>query len=174
MTSFERDNATVELTRNLMELTQGLNARSLTAYLPSQDEPNVRPFLAWAQENDIRVLLPVSRDDGLLDWVVLSDTEQKGLHGMPEPVGELLGPIAINDADLILVPAAAVDRSGMRLGWGRGYYDRTLGSMEKRPPVFAVIFGSELVDSVPLELHDKGVDGVVTPEGIIRFPEHNE
>lgn len=174
MTSFERDNATAELTRNLMELTQGLNAHSLTAYLPSQDEPNVRPFLAWAQESDIRVLLPVSRDDGLLDWVVLSDTEQRGLHGMPEPVGELLGPIAINDADLILVPAAAVDRSGMRLGWGRGYYDRTLGSMEKRPPVFAVIFGPELVDSVPLELHDKGVDGVVTPEGIIRFPEHNE
>lgn len=171
MTSSESDNATVELTQNLIELTQELGARSLTAYLPSQDEPNVRPFIAWAQENDIRVLLPVSRDDGLLDWVVSSDAEQEGLHGMPEPVGELLGPIAINDADLILIPAAAVDRTGMRLGWGRGYYDRTIGSMEKCPPVFAVVFSTEIVDSVPIELHDKGVDGAVTPDGIIRFPE---
>ena len=112
----------------------------------------------------------MSRDDGLLDWAVSTDLEQQGIDGMPEPVGELLGPIAINDVDLILVPAAAVDRTGMRMGWGRGYFDRTLGSMEKCPPVYAVIFDNELVDSVPTELHDKPVNGVVTPGGITTFP----
>jgi 5-formyltetrahydrofolate cyclo-ligase len=78
-------------------------------------------------------------------------------------------PLAINDVDLILVPAASVDRTGMRMGWGRGYFDRTLGSMEQCPPVYAVIFDRELVDSVPSEVHDKRVDGVVTPSAIIRF-----
>ena len=62
----------------------------------------------------------------------------KACTGMPEPVGDLLGPIAINDVDLIVIPAAAVDATGMRMGWGRGYFDKTLGSMEKCPPVYAV------------------------------------
>lgn len=170
LTSFERESATERFTLHLTELTRGLGARSLAAYLPAQDEPNIRPFLAWAEQNGIRVLLPVSRDDGLLDWAVSTDAEQEGIDGMPEPVGELLGPIAINDVDLILVPAAAIDRTGMRMGWGRGYFDRTLGSMEKCPPVYAVIFDNELVDAVPTELHDKPVDGAVTPGGISRFP----
>lgn len=169
LTSSELENATAGFTQNLVNLTNNLGAQSLAAYLPTQDEPNVRPFLAWAREQDIRVLLPISRDDGLLDWAVLGDAEQEGLHGMPEPVGDLLGPIAINDVDLIIVPAAAVDRTGMRMGWGRGYFDRTLGSMEKSPPVYAVIFENELVESVPTELHDKAVNGVVTPEGITNF-----
>jgi 5-formyltetrahydrofolate cyclo-ligase len=170
MTSSERESATTRLTQHLVDLTSDLQAGSLAAYLPSQAEPNIRPFLDRAQEQDIRVLLPVSRDDGLLDWAVSSDGEQEGIDGMPEPVGDLLGPIAINDVDLIVVPAAAVDRTGTRMGWGRGYFDRTLGSMERCPPVYAVIFDNELVESVPTELHDKRVDGVVTPSGITTFP----
>lgn len=169
MTSAELENATSAFTQNLVDLTSDLGAHSIAAYLPTQDEPNVRPFLAWAQDQNIRVLLPVSRDDGLLDWAISGDAEQEGLYGMPEPVGDLLGPIAINDVDLILVPAAAVDRTGMRMGWGRGYFDRTLGSMEKCPPVYAVIFDNELLDAVPTELHDKPVNGVVTPQGITTF-----
>ncbi len=169
MTAPEIESATAGFTQNLLDLVTDLDAHYVAAYLPAQDEPNIRPFLAWAQEQEIRVLLPVSRDDGLLDWAISGDAEQEGLDGMPEPVGELLGPIAINDVDLILVPAAAVDSTGMRMGWGRGYFDRTLGSMEKCPPVFAVIFDSELVSTVPTELHDKSVDGVVTPSGITSF-----
>jgi len=171
MTAPEIESATAGFTQHLIDLVTDLDAHYVAAYLPAQDEPNIRPFLEWAQAQEIRVLLPVSRDDGLLDWAVSGDAEQEGLFGMPEPVGDLLGPIAINDVDLILVPAAAVDSAGMRLGWGRGYFDRTLGSMEKCPPVFAIIFEDELVGSVPTELHDKSVDGVVTPAGITSFSE---
>jgi 5-formyltetrahydrofolate cyclo-ligase len=78
-------------------------------------------------------------------------------------VGELLGPIAVNDVDLMIIPAAAVDRRGMRLGWGRGYFDKTIGSMEKCPPVYAVVFDDELIDDVPRDKHDQPVSGVVTP-----------
>lgn len=169
MPSSERASATAKFTEHLATLTKRANARSVAAYLPSTDEPNVRDYLAWAENEGIRVLTPVSRDDGLLDWVVSTGDETEGQFGWPEPVGELLGPIAINDVDLIIVPAASVDRTGMRMGWGRGYYDRTLGSMEKCPPVYAVIFDSELVDSVPSEVHDKRVDGVVTPNTIVTF-----
>jgi len=169
MTIPERENATEKITEHLIQLTTQLNARSVAAYLPTTDEPNVREYVAWAEREGIRVLTPVSRDDGLLDWVISTGDETEGLYGWPEPVGELLGPIAINDVDLIIVPAASVDRTGMRMGWGRGYYDRTLGSMEKCPPVYAVVFDSELVERVPSEVHDKRVNGVVTPRAIVTF-----
>jgi 5-formyltetrahydrofolate cyclo-ligase len=170
MTTREREQSTTHLCEHLIELATRLRVSSVAAYLPTTEEPNIRPFLNWADAQKIRILYPISRDDGLLDWTVGDgETEVEGLFGMPEPVGELLGPIAINDVDLILVPAASVDRTGMRMGWGRGYFDRTLGSMEKCPPVYAVIFDRELVDSVPSEVHDKRVDGVVTPGAIVSF-----
>jgi 5-formyltetrahydrofolate cyclo-ligase len=133
-------------------------------------EPDTRPFLNWAHEQGLRVLLPVSREDGLLDWTTGDgETETEGLFGMPEAVGELLGPIAINDVDLILIPAAAVDARGMRMGWGRGYFDKTLGSMEKCPLVYAVVFDGEILEDVPRERHDQPVDGAVTPTRIVQF-----
>ncbi|WP_025158516.1 5-formyltetrahydrofolate cyclo-ligase [Leifsonia aquatica] len=170
LTTTERSTATAGLTRNLVDLTTDLNARSVACFLSTTIEPDTRPFLNWAHAQGVRVLLPISREDGLLDWTTGDgETETEGLFGMPEAVGELLGPIAINDVDLILVPAAAVDASGMRMGWGRGYFDKTLGSMEKCPPVYAVLFDGELVDEVPRERHDQPVDGAVTPTRIVQF-----
>lgn len=170
LTTTERSTATAGLTRNLVDLTTDLHARSVACFLSTTIEPDTRPFLNWAHAQGLRVLLPISREDGLLDWTTGDgETETEGLFGMPEAVGELLGPIAINDVDLIIVPAAAVDASGMRMGWGRGYFDKTLGSMEKCPPVYAVLFDGELVDEVPRERHDQAVDGVVTPTRIVQF-----
>lgn len=163
--------ATEGFTAQLIALTQTLGAHAVSCYLSAVDEPSTRPFVNWAREAGLRVVFPITRSDGLLDWTTATDDEEEtvGLFGRPEPVGELLGPIAINDVDLIIVPAAAVDTSGMRLGWGRGYYDKTLGSMEQCPPVYAVIFDSELVDEVPRERHDQAVDGVVTPTRTVEF-----
>jgi 5-formyltetrahydrofolate cyclo-ligase len=170
LTSTERQAAAAGITRNLVDLTTDLSARSVACYLSTTIEPDTRPYVNWAVAQGLRVLLPVSREDGLLDWTTGDgESETEGLFGMPEAVGELLGPIAINDVDLILVPAAAVDASGMRMGWGRGYFDKTLGSMEKCPPVYAVVFDGELVDEVPRERHDQPVDGAVTPTRIVQF-----
>ncbi|TDW29415.1 5-formyltetrahydrofolate cyclo-ligase [Cryobacterium psychrophilum] len=170
LTSREREAATAGFTENLQSLVIDLSARSLACYLSARSEPNTRPFLNWAQTQGLRVLLPISRDDGLLDWTVGDNEEEiEGLSGVPEAVGELLGPIAINDVDLIIVPAAAVDASGLRMGWGRGYFDKTLGSMEKCPPVYAVVFDNEYLEKVPREVHDQPVNGLVTPTRIIAF-----
>jgi 5-formyltetrahydrofolate cyclo-ligase len=170
MPAQERELATEGLTAGLQELVESMGARSLSCYLSMPSEPDTRPFVNWAEARGIRVLFPVSREDGLLDWTVGEDEDETlGLYGTPEPVGELLGPMAINDVDLILVPAAAIDANGMRLGWGRGYFDKTLGSMEKCPPVYAIVFDGEFVEWVPREVHDQAVNGVVTPTRIIAF-----
>ncbi|MEV5042110.1 MULTISPECIES: 5-formyltetrahydrofolate cyclo-ligase [unclassified Microbacterium] len=146
--------------------------RSMSCFLSTPTEPGTREFIAAAVARGIRVLLPVTRADGLLDWAVAEEEGDtaEGMFGLPEPVGELLSPVAVNDVDLLVIPAAAVDTTGMRLGWGRGYFDKTIGSMEKCPPVYAVIFDSELIDSVPREVHDQPVSGVVTPTRTILLP----
>jgi len=166
----ERERASQGLTQQLVALAQRHEASSIAAYLSTNDEPSTRGFLAWALAAGLRVLLPISREDGLLDWALYDGrTEDVDLLGMPTPTTELLGPIAVNDVSLILVPAAAVDRTGMRMGWGRGYFDRTIGSMAARPPVYAVIFDAEYLDEVPYERHDERVDGVVTPTQTVAF-----
>ncbi|MCR2812958.1 5-formyltetrahydrofolate cyclo-ligase [Microbacterium sp. zg.Y1090] len=146
-------------------LVDATGARSMSCFLSTPTEPGTRSFLNAAIARGIRVLLPVTRTDGLLDWSVATPDGDvtDGLFGLPEPVGELLGPIAVGDVDLLVIPAAAVDRSGMRLGWGRGYFDKTLGSMERCPPVYAVVFDAEFIDEVPRDVHDQPVTGVVTP-----------
>jgi len=169
-TTTERERASAAITQHLVQLACDLDAGFIAAYLSTPDEPETRGFLRWADERGIRILLPVSREDGLLDWAPYDGAdEEQDILGMPTPTSELLGPIAINGVDLILVPAACVARDGMRLGWGRGYFDKTLGSMEGCPPVYAVIFDDELVDEVPTERHDMPVDGVVTPSGLVSF-----
>lgn len=170
MPAHERELATEGFTARLQELIGSTEAASLSCYLSMPTEPNTRPFVDWAESRGLRVLFPVTREDGLLDWTVgEEETEVAGLHGMPEPEGDLLGPMAINDVDLILVPAAAVDATGTRLGWGRGYFDKTLGSMGKCPPVYAIVFDGEFVEEVPREVHDQPVNGVVTPTRIVAF-----
>jgi 5-formyltetrahydrofolate cyclo-ligase len=169
-TSTERATEERQLTQQLESLTESLGVTYLAAYLSTPDEPPTREFLSWACKRGIRVILPISRTDGLLDWAPYdASDEMADIQGMPAPTSDVLSPMTINDVGLILVPAATVDRTGMRMGWGQGYFDKTLGSMEKCPPVYAVIFDEELVDSVPSEVHDKRVDGVVTPGGVVRF-----
>ncbi|MBZ4488200.1 5-formyltetrahydrofolate cyclo-ligase [Microbacterium sp. cx-55] len=165
LTDAAREAAAGGIAEQLDALVAATGATSVSCFLSMTTEPDTRRFVRGAVGRGIRVLLPVTRVDGLLDWAVATADGEiaEGLFGLPEPVGELLGPIAVNDVDLMIIPAAAVDRHGMRLGWGRGYFDKTIGSMEGCPPVYAVIFDSELVDDVPRDKHDQPVSGVVTP-----------
>ncbi|OII10260.1 5-formyltetrahydrofolate cyclo-ligase [Curtobacterium sp. MCBA15_009] len=169
-TTTERATESTALTATLQRFVEERQVTSLALYLSAPDEPDVRPFLNWACERGVRVLLPITREDGLLDWAVSDgESEAEGIAGVPEVVGEVLSPLAINDVDAILAPAAAVGHDGVRMGWGRGYYDKTLGSMANRPPVYAVIFDAEYLDEVPREPHDEPVDGIITPSRILTF-----
>ena len=165
MSDAQREAAANAIGARLDELIDTIGARSISCFLSTTTEPGTRDFVTRAVRRGIRVLLPITRADGLLDWAVATDDDQvaEGLYGLPEPTGEVLSPMAVNDVDLMIIPAAAVDRSGMRMGWGRGYFDKTIGSMEKCPPVYAVIYDSEILDSLPREVHDQPVTGIVTP-----------
>ncbi|MEG8035112.1 5-formyltetrahydrofolate cyclo-ligase [Sphingomonas sp. LR61] len=168
-TTTERDADSAALTATLQRFAEERQVTSLALYLSASDEPNVRPFLNWAFAHDIRVLLPVTREDGLLDWAVGDGERDRG--DLRHARGRRRGPVPDRHQRRRRDPrpAAAVGHDGVRMGWGRGYYDKTLGSMAKRPPVYAVIFDAEYLDEVPREPHDEPVDGIITPSRIITF-----
>ncbi len=145
-------------------------ATRVTAFLSTPDEPDLTPFLAWALSAGVGVLLPVSMPGHTLAWTQHSELPPAtGRHGIREPVGRRLPATAAATAELMFIPACAVDGSGTRLGWGLGYYDRLLAELDPRPPVYAVVFADEIYATLPRDPHDVPVDGAVTPRGLHRF-----
>lgn len=168
LSTAERVAAAAAIGEHLDTLLTLHRARAISCFLSTPSEPGTREFIARAVRRGIRVLLPISGADGLLQWAAADDAPfAAGMFGIAEPTGSRFEAAAVRDVDLMIVPAAAVDRSGTRLGWGRGYFDRLLESMPLRPPVYAVTYDAEVLDSLPHEVHDQPITGVVTPTGII-------
>jgi 5-formyltetrahydrofolate cyclo-ligase len=69
----------------------------------------------------------------------------------------------VADAAVVFVPALAVDRAGVRLGRGAGFYDRTLRSAGPSARLVAVVRDDELVDEIPAEPHDVPMTHALTP-----------
>jgi 5-formyltetrahydrofolate cyclo-ligase len=142
-------------------------ATTVAAYVSVGDEPPTAHLLQQLHTAGTEVLLPIVEPDGLL-WARYAGPEEMvaGRLGIPEPIGPRLPPSAPAGADLVFVPALAVDRSGNRLGRGGGYYDRALTGI--RVQVVAVIYDDELVDAVPYEAHDQPVNATLRPQGVSR------
>ncbi len=109
------------------------------------------------------------RPDGALDFVaVRSPTELvRARHGVREPAPELAS-TPLGELEVLVVPGLAFDRSGVRLGRGGGYYDRSLGgaSVDTRPRTVGVAFACQCVDELPTATHDLRVDTIVTEHGV--------
>jgi 5-formyltetrahydrofolate cyclo-ligase len=148
-------------------LLEGLaGVRTFAAYVPDETEPGHGRIPATFSRLGARVLLPVVPAAGSeLAWAVDSGRLAPGRFGLLEPVGPRLGPTGLGIADVVVVPALAVDRTGVRLGRGGGYYDRALVHARPDAVLVALVFDDELVDELPSEPHDRRVTAVVTPSG---------
>ena len=150
--------------RNLASLCSARGSRRLACYLSFGNEPDTELFVDWAMDAGLEVLLPVSNADGTLHWVAFDGETETGIFGFAEPVGPATD---LSGVDLVIAPALAVDQSGNRLGKGKGYYDRALAGSEI--PVVAVVYDDELLESIPVEAHDRPVHAVVTPSQLVIF-----
>jgi 5-formyltetrahydrofolate cyclo-ligase len=75
------------------------------------------------------------------------------------------------DPDVVLVPLLGFDKHGTRLGYGGGYYDRTLASLGKKPKLVGLAFAAQEIDDIPRDGHDVPLDAVVTEIGVRHFDE---
>ncbi|MEU1365691.1 5-formyltetrahydrofolate cyclo-ligase [Streptomyces sp. NPDC005803] len=166
--------AATVLARRALELPEVAGARTVAAYVSVGSEPGTRALLDALRTRGVRVLLPVLLADNDLDWAPYegAGSLEKAGRGLLEPTGARLGPDAVLDADVVLLPGLAVDGRGMRLGRGGGSYDRVLARLAAagaHPALIVLLYDDEVAGRVPEEPHDHPVHAVVTPAGPRRF-----
>ncbi|MGO3152488.1 MAG: 5-formyltetrahydrofolate cyclo-ligase [Galactobacter sp.] len=140
------------------------------AYLAAPGEPDPAEAIAAWHAAGLRVLLPVSGRDRVLEWVEWTPSVRvaQGKNApVPEPVGAQ--PAQPADLDLVVVPALQVGHDGTRLGQGGGYYDTFLAAYPQLPTV-ACVFADEVVAAVPSDPWDATLDAVWTEEGVRHLP----
>ncbi|MDT5347109.1 MAG: 5-formyltetrahydrofolate cyclo-ligase, partial [Mycobacterium sp.] len=150
---------------------------TVCGYVPVGAEPGSIEMLDMLLRRAGRVLLPVARttEDDVplpLRWgEYRADGLAPGRWGLLEPVQPWLPESALAEASLVLVPALAVDRAGVRLGRGRGFYDRSLAGRDPQARLMAVVRDEELVDELPAEPHDVPMTHALTPQrGVVALP----
>ena len=165
LTGEQRDRAGRLLRDAVLTLPQVQMAGTVAAYYSVGTEPPTRSLVYALWKRGTYVLLPRLRSDDHLDWASYEGPESMtpAGHGLLEPAAEP-GTHSITSADLVIVPALAVDRRGNRLGRGRGCYDRALARVGPLIPVIALLYEGELLDQVPAGARDRGVTMAARPE----------
>lgn len=139
-------------------------------YASFRSEVNTFPIIEYALKEGKQVVLPgVNREAQRLDLFIIDslDTLTRGYMGIMEPDPARSTRADPENIDLIVLPGAAFDEKGGRIGYGGGYYDRLLGSIQCSPHLLALAYEEQIVDHVPLEEHDIKVHAIITDRRII-------
>lgn len=133
---------------------------------PYRAEFDARPLAARLRAKGVRSALPLVRGAGMpLEfrhwWPGVA--MEKGVYDIPVPHDT---PILL--PDVLLVPPVGIDAQGYRLGYGGGYFDRTLAAMVRKPVCIATAFEISRIDSLDPQAHDVRMDFVVSETGILQ------
>jgi 5-formyltetrahydrofolate cyclo-ligase len=172
LTEEQRGAAGRSLRDAVLALPETEMAGTVAAYYSVGTEPDSRGLVFALWKRGAYVLLPLLRPDGDLDWASYEGPESlsAGPRGLLEPSEPPRGVSAITSADLIIVPAVAVDQAGTRLGRGGGSFDRALARVGPAVLTVALLYDGEIVERVPAAGHDIPVRAAALPgQGITRF-----
>ena len=146
---------------------------AISAYWPMREEMDVRPLMHGLAQRGCAVALPVVMGKGkplvFRRWrpgMVL----RSGTFGLSEPDGR--EPEVT--PGIVFAPLLAFDRLGNRIGWGAGFYDRTLATLRALGPVAAVgvAYAAQELAEVPAGAHDQPLDWIATEREVTRFSRH--
>lgn len=150
---------------------------SIAGYWPLGDEIDCRPLLAALKSTGAQVALPVVPGQGQVlifrIWAP-GDALDQGPFGTAHPGIRAPGMVP----RVLLVPLIAFDAAGNRLGYGAGYYDRTVAAFRKAAlnnegaiTAIGLAYDEQEVDAVPAEAHDQRLDAVMTDRRTLWFNE---
>ena len=138
----------------------------VSGFAAIRDEINPAALLTWLHAEGFQLALPVMQGKNkpliMRAWAP-GDVLAPATWGIAEPMDDK----PEIDPDVVLLPLLAFDKTGHRLGYGGGFYDRTLAKLRAKKPVIAVglAYDEQKVDAVPHESYDQRLDWVLTPSG---------
>lgn len=173
--------------KRLFELEEFRRAKSLLAYVSFRSEVDTTRFLQDIINSGKKLVLPAvdSRHNVLRLYEIKETSElEYGYMGILEPGVRENREVALPDIDLIIIPGAAFDLKGNRLGYGGGYYDKLLSGIRDQravvsnkeltsnpqPPIplfIALAFEEQIVLEIPSEPHDIKMDLIITDNRLI-------
>lgn len=165
----QRATAALALAAHLPSLDIGPSA-IVAGYAPIRSEIDPVRVMQTFAAHGARLALPaISARNAALTFRLWAPgvALTRGPLGIPEPAVTAL---EVNP-DIVLVPLAAFDSAGHRIGYGGGYYDRTLPRLRKAKPVIAigVAFAVQEIPQIPADAHDARLDFVLTETGCLDF-----
>src|SRR5690625_1698390 len=162
------------LQKSLKEQNKPL-VKTIAAFWSLPEEPELQPLLEqWVEEHNYEVILPVVKGKNMpLEFRAWTPEQgmTRGAYGVMEPTGPV-----VNNPDLMLVPTLGYSREGYRLGYGGGYYDRTIGQLRQSGHQFTTIGIGWACGDLSLEIysshtpwqwheHDQKLDLILTDKG---------
>jgi len=147
------------------------DANLVMLYHSYHNEADTMPLLNYCLKIHKRAALPVTDDDFCLHAYELVRLGQlrSGSMGIPEPNPELCSLVDPSSIDLIVVPGAAFDVNGGRIGYGKGCYDRFLPQLRPDALVIGLAYDFQVLSRVPQSAGDRKVDLIVTEKGILEL-----
>ena len=156
-----------EIFEKLRNLNEWKDAKIINTYVSLKEEVDTRFIIYHALLEGKRVFCPITKGENLIFGEIFSFNDLiYGACGILEPKEP--SNISIDEFDLIIVPGIAFDRSGYRIGYGKGYCDRFLKDI-KRGIKIGLVFDDLLLDSLSVEEHDEKVDIIITEGKIIKL-----
>lgn len=132
----------------------------VSLYWPFRGEPDLRPWIASITERGATAALPVVVEKGrplIFRAYRPGDRLEKGVWNIPIPAeGEEVIP------DIVLAPVVGFDPHNYRLGYGGGFFDRTLAALPAKPLVIGVGYSSQAIATIYPQPHDIAMDRIVT------------
>ena len=140
----------------------------IAAYWPIRDEIDIKPLLLALMDAGKGVALPVIMGDSEpLKFRVWEQDAPLYEAGFGTLAPGVMTPEA--EPDIMIIPLLGFDKSGTRLGYGRGYYDRTIDAAVKKPLLVGYAFAAQELPEIPRAEHDVPLDMIVTEAGVRRF-----
>lgn len=143
--------------------------QNILIYKDFRNEVKTDKIIDFLLNNNKKVYIPkVNIKKNELDIYEFRDNNDLILsnYGILEPNSDILTPVDPNILDLILSPGVAFTKNCHRMGYGGGFYDKLLHSLKVKIPVIALAFEMQILDTIPIEKHDKQLDGIITEKNI--------
>jgi 5-formyltetrahydrofolate cyclo-ligase len=159
-----------EIEARLFNLPEFKTAKTISFFASFRSEVDTVSMIRRSLEAGITVVLPRVEGRDLVLYQI------KGMHELVPGCWDIPEPSVVtedrkinaNSVDTIIIPGAAFDETGNRIGYGGGFYDRLLAQLQKPVPIIAPTYEEQVIESVPTDSHDKKVNIIVTDKREIR------